>query len=1154
MTSWTLLSAPDTISPDIQLGALLVHLGHHLGLFAIVIVLCSVLERAAGTLSSASRQILLGCVFGASVIAAMSDPIAFAPGFIVDARTVMIALAGPFAGPISAVVAALIGSAYRCWIGGAGTVPACASMAGVALVGVLTSRIGRSPAQAMGWARLAILALGASAVATLALFFLPAELDLPRRLSLPLVAMHSLGILVLGLGLGEQRRHSSLQRDLTATLDTERQLAERHRVITNNVADGIVTLDVAGIVRSFNSSAEWIFGSAAEEVIGRDVSVLMSDLNAEGRDTVIRRYLRTGKAQVLGANGTVTGRRRNGTTFPMELRIAEFRLHGSRYFTASVRDLTKARAAEERRAQAEAKLRDSEARFRDCAEASSDYLWESDPEHRFTSWAGRTEVADFYQGSVIGRTRWEVADADPRSEPWASHLACIEARQPFRNLIFSATDAGGSVRWIRTSGKPFFDDDGRFGGYRGASSDITDAVEAQRDLQVRAQQQQSLATLGQLALQDSATDGLFGAAFDILARTLDVRAIALFEKVSDEGDLVLQAGIGWCEDDLGRLRVPCSRSSLPGAAFLSQDTVTHHDIVPDGSAEGPQPGQRPALRAGMAAGIGDTSRRSGSLVVCAPETRRFETEERAFLDALASILGAAIERRRAEASLHLRDRALETIGQGLVIADATKPGAPAVYMNSVFNQARGGGPAGLLGCGIGELFASEDDPEIVSRIGRDLRDRGFFSGRMRTRHASDRDCWEDVTITRLCDERGALTHFVAVQTDVTHRVNMEAELLQAQKMDAVGKLTGGVAHDFNNLLTVILGNAELLVEELDEPQMKLTAEMVLDAAERGSDLVQRLLAFGRRQALQPEYLDLDSSLASLALLLRRTVGQDIRLETALASEGRTTFIDKSHLETAILNLVANARDAMKGGGTLTIATRPVEIGPDEESLELKSGRYLSLTVTDTGTGMPPEVRERVFEPFFTTKDIGKGTGLGLSTVYGFVQQSGGHVQVETEVGRGTSVEILLPHRAGPPTLAPHAAARSAEIGGERVLLVEDQDDVRSFVEAQLTSFGYDVVSAATAPAAIDILRRDPGVRLLFSDILLPAGPDGFELAECALVSRPDLKILFTSGYSDYAVERRSRLLDRGVGLLKKPYRRLELASAVREALDRPCVN
>lgn len=1153
MSAWTAIHMTDMPVLAAIVPGLLVHLVHELGLFAILIVLFSLLDRPQTKPSPTIHQFLLGLVFAAGIAGVMSDPIVMGPGIIVDVRGAIIALSALFGGPIAAVITAALVAGLRWWIGGAGTLPAFASVASVCTASILVAHFARRAPGGIGIRHLLLLAVTTCLATTVAMRAVQLEPELASRLALALAVPNTIAILVIGAMLRQHQRNRQIRDDLTGALSTQSELAERHRIITDNVADGIVTVDETGTIHSFNSAAEWMFGVPAADVTGRDVSVLMPELGPNGRDTAVHRYLKTGKAQVLGSNGELEGKRRDGSTFPMELRIAEFRLEGRRYFTASIRDLAKVKAAEHKKAKAQAALRDSEARFRDCARVSSDYLWQSDAEHRFTSWEGGDQIPNLYHDGIIGRQRWDVANADPIEEPWAQHIATLELRRPFRNFVFSAIGPDGETRWIRSSGTPFLDEAGQFAGYRGASSDITDAVEAQRDLQARAQQQQSLALLGQLALRESEPDRLFKAAFDILMRTLDVQMVGLFDKMPNEDDLLLSAGTGWIDGSIGQARVACSWSSLPGAAFLSKEAVTIQDSASEATVGRSELASRHHIVSGMACGIGDVARRSGAIMVAALEPRAFTAEEATFLEALSFILGAAAERRRAEASLRLRDRALESIGQGLVIADATLPEAPAVYMNSVFERARGGGPAELLGWDLTELFGSEDDPTIVARIGGDLRERGSFSGRLRTRHGRDKDTWEDVAITRLCDERGALTHFVAVQTDVTARVEMEAELLQARKMDAVGKLTGGVAHDFNNLLTVIIGNAEILAEELTDPKSKLTAEMVLTAAERGSDLVQRLLAFGRRQALQPEYISLDRSVADLAALLRRTIGEEVVLRTELRTDGQTTYIDKSQLETAILNLATNARDAMKGGGTLTISTEPVEIDPDEASLELKAGRYLALVVTDTGHGMAREVEERAFEPFFTTKELGKGTGLGLSTVYGFVQQSGGHVRILTEVGRGTSIQILLPHASGSLDGASEASAEPASTAGERVLLVEDQDDVRSFVTAQLTSFGYDVVSAPDAQSAIDVLREDRSIQLLFSDILLPAGLDGIELAECALVSRPDLKVLFTSGYSDYAVERQSRLLDSGVPLLKKPYKRLELASAVREALERPCV-
>jgi len=403
------------------------------------------------------------------------------------------------------------------------------------------------------------------------------------------------------------------------------------------------------------------------------------------------------------------------------------------------------------------------------------------------------------------------------------------------------------------------------------------------------------------------------------------------------------------------------------------------------------------------------------------------------------------------------------------------------------------------------------------------------------------------------NEAGEAIRMLGSMVDVSEHREQEERLRQAQKLEAVGQLTGGVAHDFNNLLTVILGNAELLSESLtDQQQLRLLAEMTATAAERGAELTNRLLAFARRQALQPQRLDINKLIAGMDGLLRRTVTEDIEIEMVRAAGLWHTEVDSGQLEVALLNLVINARDAMPNGGRLTIETANARFDEAYAAVhdEAAAGQYVMVSVSDTGHGMPPDVVARAFEPFFTTKEVGKGSGLGLSMVYGFVKQSGGHANVYSELDEGTTVRLYFPRAAqahGPEVSLP-GASPAAEGGSEYILVVEDDALVREHLLAQLKGLGYRVSGAASGREALEFLRQMSDVDLLFTDVVMPGGMNGRELADAARELRPELRVLFTSGYSENAIVHHGRL-DAGVHLLSKPYRRQELAAKVRKVLD-----
>jgi signal transduction histidine kinase/CheY-like chemotaxis protein len=379
----------------------------------------------------------------------------------------------------------------------------------------------------------------------------------------------------------------------------------------------------------------------------------------------------------------------------------------------------------------------------------------------------------------------------------------------------------------------------------------------------------------------------------------------------------------------------------------------------------------------------------------------------------------------------------------------------------------------------------------------------------------------------------------------------EAQVRQAQKMEAVGQLTGGVAHDFNNILTVITGTIEILGEAVkDRPHLVQITDMISAAAARGADLTRHLLAFARRQPLQPRNTDVNALVIDAARLLRPTLGEQIEIESMLAHDSVPALVDPSQLTTAILNLALNARDAMPNGGKLTLETKNVVLDENYTSMasELKPGNYVMIAVSDTGEGIPGSLLDKVFEPFFTTKDVGKGSGLGLSMVYGFVKQSNGHIKIYSEESHGTTVKLYLPAAVGvPDELAAEAGISWDEHGDESILIVEDDALVREYVVTQISRFGYHTLAAGNGAEALAIIDGLERIDLLFTDVIMPGGLNGRQLATEALKRRPELKVLYTSGYTENAIVHHGRL-DAGVLLLPKPYLSSDLARMIRTAL------
>jgi signal transduction histidine kinase len=386
------------------------------------------------------------------------------------------------------------------------------------------------------------------------------------------------------------------------------------------------------------------------------------------------------------------------------------------------------------------------------------------------------------------------------------------------------------------------------------------------------------------------------------------------------------------------------------------------------------------------------------------------------------------------------------------------------------------------------------------------------------------------------------------------RKSLEAQLRQAQKMEAVGQLTGGIAHDFNNLLTVVVGNLDSLVErlEVDEKGRKL-AQDALSAGLSGAELTRKRLAFSRKQALETKAVDVNDLVRGTMELLRRSLGDKIEIEVSTAGNLWPVDTDPAQLESALLNLAVNSRDAMPDGGHLMIETTNSHLDEQyaAENPGVTPGDYVMLAVTDSGTGIPPEHLDRVIEPFFTTKEVGKGSGLGLSMIYGFAKQSGGHLKIYSEVGHGTSVRLYLPRGKAGPEAALRPTAQTAEPGaGELILVVDDNARVRDTVTTQLAELGYRTLEAANGALAIDLLKATPGVDLLFTDIVMPGGMTGVQLGEAAKQLRPEIGILYTSGFTEASLRGETAKGMAKYQLLSKPYRKRELAEKVRRALSR----
>ncbi len=505
--------------------------------------------------------------------------------------------------------------------------------------------------------------------------------------------------------------------------------------------------------------------------------------------------------------------------------------------------------------------------------------------------------------------------------------------------------------------------------------------------------------------------------------------------------------------------------------------------------------------------------------------------------------------------LRLLETAVERLNDAVVISEAYPSGEAGrriVYVNPAFERIFGWKRSEAIGSTMRTLLQDGRSEEPGLRALREAYD-AFRPVLVEVRNVArdGREVRIEVDAVPIAGPNGRWTHWVAVERDVTERRALEDRVRRTQRLESLGHLTGGVAHDFNNLLTVVTGNTERLAERVaGDPASADLADTVLRAAERGSALTRRLLVFARRQPLRPRATDVRSCLDGLHAMLRRTVGEAFRLDVRVADDAPTAWVDPHELENAVLNLALNARDALTRSGTITIEVDGHRVeGAEAERHEIDPGRYLRIRVRDDGRGIDPEDVPRLFEPFFTTKESGRGNGLGLATVYGFARQSGGQVQLRSSPGEGTEATLLVPATDRRPESAEPEPDGRPPLGRDRhVLVVEDDELVRTYVKDQLRTLGYRVTDVADGASAVRSLEEGGPFDLLFTDVVMPGGMDGRELAVRARSLRPDLPVLFTSGYAEEDVAPHGRL-EPGAAMLRKPYRRTDLARAVDEALQ-----
>ena len=592
---------------------------------------------------------------------------------------------------------------------------------------------------------------------------------------------------------------------------------------------------------------------------------------------------------------------------------------------------------------------------------------------------------------------------------------------------------------------------------------------------------------------------------------------------------------------------------LPGRVLESGLPVWVSDVHQDPNFPRAKLTKNLGVKAGFAFPVLIGNRVVGVLEFFSPVTAELDESTLELMANVGTQLGRVIERDWSETALREREGYIQAILDNLVDGVITIDSTGRIEeINPAVETIFGYSSEELKGRNLTCLMPDTHSAHWAEQTGKYM-ERGrvhFHDKRMREVTARRRDGSEfpmELTVSEF--ESGERNLFIGVVRDLTVSKARERELQQAQRMEAVGQLTGGIAHDFNNVLTAILGNLQIVEGLIDDnPQALERVQVALGAGQRAAETTRRLLAFSRRQPVKPEYFDVNELLAETLKLVRQTLTEDIEIEIAHAEAEVPVFVDKGQFENAVINLAVNARDAMESGGKLRIETGVITLDKAEAG-ELPEGAYARVAICDAGVGMSEEVQAKVFEPFFTTKEVGKGTGLGLSMVYGFAHQSGGEIRIASTKWEGTTVEILLPIWE-PQNQSKALSERTVSLfgGEESILVVEDDPCVREFACSVLDSLGYNILEADNAVSALNMVEEGLQVDLLFSDVIMPGGLSGRDLATKVHVRSPKTKILLSTGYAEELNEIDSAVL-KSMSLLTKPYGQNSLAEAVRRTLD-----
>lgn len=933
------------------------------------------------------------------------------------------------------------------------------------------------------------------------------------------------------------------QRD---TIETLRISEQWFRMLVENSADVIQLLTHDAIILYESPSVERVLGYRPEEMVGRHAAdfvhpedvKLVAEAYAEFRD-------RPGAVTILD----VRVRHKSGNWRWMAS-ISTNRLHAPEIgaIVVNFHDITDHKRIEQ-------KLKETEQNLRQIIDAIPYPIFCKDQNGRLIFANPRfTELIGLPPGDMIGRpqSQWiprdDYADAylaDDR-EVIASGVSKVIPEEPF-------IDRDGEMHIFRTTKSPFMVAGTEDPAILGISVEMTELKRAEQRL--RAQLGCASVLAGAHSLDEAAPQLLEAA-----CRALDWEFGALWLVEEGDAEAVLQCRAVWqspgiSDDEFAALSKQLTfkrGKGLPGHIWETGAPYWQDDISTAHKAKRYDASLRAGLHAGFAVPVQFGGKLLGVLEFFSSRIQEPDRDLIATITAIGTQIAQFIDRDRTEEALQTSEARyrtiVETTHEGIWTIDA--------QLNTTFTNHRmaemlGENPEGMLGRSLLDFVSPQDAETFGADIER-MREGSPEQRECRLRRRDGSTVWVLLSASPLHDDEGGMTGMLLIAADITERRALEEQFRQAQKMEAIGRLAGGVAHDFNNLLTIISGYSELLLGRLpaQDPLTRLVME-IKRAGERAAGLTRQLLAFSRKSVLEPKLVDLNGVISESAGMIRRLVGEDVEFRTTLEPRLGRVRVDPGQMDQVILNLVINSRDAMPQGGRLTLETQNIELDVSYAQMrpEIKPGQYVMIAVSDTGTGMSEEIKARIFEPFFTTKTKGKGTGLGLATVYGIVKQSGGHINVYSEPDQGTTFKIYLPRVAGAVAVKMYDRTTTpSRSGHETVLLVEDEEALRAFARQVLQSAGYTVLEAGNGPEALALVEEYHGhIHLLVTDVVMPQ-MSGRQLAERLLATRFGLKVLYISGYTDDAVVRHG-VLQAEVSFLQKPFSPAALTAKVRAVLD-----